>query len=276
MLAVASPWFIARELSSPGFLNYFFIQENLLRYSSSNIGDRYGNVHVFFRGVSLAWWAVAAVPLFISVVCAWRASRRLRSGEESPGFTAGTRVYGSPFPEIVAASIAIALVLSPSRNVLITYLLPAAPIAALAAGHVWTRAQLRLESLGTLALVFAVFYGGAIFAVEGRISEVKSSRDAIALARTVCRERGSTEIVFPRKTPWSAYYYGGSAVVPRAADRYFFRIFETMEEHPDAVYIFKRRGLRRLRDSTSGLLEKFEFVGETGQWHLAVRRPESG
>ena len=277
LLAVASPWFIARELASPGFLSYFFIQENLLRYASSNIGDRYGNVHVFFRGVSLAWWALAALPLLVCTPLALLRARRVarQGSSDQPNGTLPRRslLRESPFPEIVAASAACAILLSPSRNILATYLLPAAPIAALAGGVIVTRSSLRLERLGPVAFLLAAFYAVGIFVAEGRVSETKSTRDALGVARNACLAHDRSKIVFPRKTPWSAYYYGDEVVVPRAADRYLMRIHETLAEHPDAVYIFKRRELRKFTDD---LHARFEFLGESGQWHIAIGNPEVG
>ena len=114
--------------------------------------------------------------------------------------------------------------------------------------------------------MLAGLYGIGMFAAEPKLSEDKSTRDAMRIATALAVEHESPEVVFPRKTPWSAYYYGGEWVVPRPMDRYLMRIHETIAEHPDAIFVFKRRELRRLPEP---LRARFTFLDERGQWHFA-------
>lgn len=60
-LAIALPWYIYAELRSPGFLYYFIVQENFLRYLVKNYGDRYGSGHRYPYGTV---WPI----LFISII----------------------------------------------------------------------------------------------------------------------------------------------------------------------------------------------------------------
>ena len=52
-LVCVSPWFYFAEIASPGFIKYFFINENFLRYVSKEYGDEYGAGHTAFRGASI-------------------------------------------------------------------------------------------------------------------------------------------------------------------------------------------------------------------------------
>lgn len=54
---IALPWFILAENRNPGFLRYFFLNENLLRFFVSNYGDKYGTGHKYPFGSS--WWMFA-------------------------------------------------------------------------------------------------------------------------------------------------------------------------------------------------------------------------
>lgn len=45
-------WFAACELRNPGFLPYFFVNENFLRFITPDYGDAYGNGHVYPRGAA--------------------------------------------------------------------------------------------------------------------------------------------------------------------------------------------------------------------------------
>jgi 4-amino-4-deoxy-L-arabinose transferase-like glycosyltransferase len=49
-LGINAPWFIAVQQKHPWFLNYFFINEHLLRYIKPNYGDLYGSGHHFPYG----------------------------------------------------------------------------------------------------------------------------------------------------------------------------------------------------------------------------------
>lgn len=61
-LGIAAPWFILMERQTPGFLRYFFINENLLRFLVKDYGDKYGAGREFFRGMALVWALVVTLP----------------------------------------------------------------------------------------------------------------------------------------------------------------------------------------------------------------------
>ena len=61
-LAIAAPWFVLMTRENPGFLSYFFINENLLRFLRHDYGDRYGAGREFFRGVAVLWAVVVTLP----------------------------------------------------------------------------------------------------------------------------------------------------------------------------------------------------------------------
>jgi len=280
LLAVAAPWFFISEERHPGFLEYFFVQENWLRYTSDEIGDRFGKTHVFSPGVSIAWWLAAAAPLLVVLPLAARAARLARPADgEPPATDEGAPPAGAPpwrqppFPELLWGGVSLALLLAPSRQVLVTYLLPAAPLAALAGGVAWTRAGRSVESLGRGAFLLALLYGAGHLALEPKFTAERSSREAVRMARGIARERGLSGIVFPQKTPWSAYYYGEGAVVPRLDDRYLMRSPETLARHADAVFVLKDREHRKLAPE---LAARFEWVGRCGEWHLAVVAAPAG
>lgn len=61
-LVIAAPWYILAEERTPGFLNYFFVHENFLRFVTPNYGDRYGAGREFFRGMAVIWLVVVTLP----------------------------------------------------------------------------------------------------------------------------------------------------------------------------------------------------------------------
>lgn len=61
-IALTVPYFAAIEHSQPGFLKYFFINENLMRFLVHDYGDRYGAGRETFRGMAVIWALVATLP----------------------------------------------------------------------------------------------------------------------------------------------------------------------------------------------------------------------
>ena len=74
-LGIAAPWFILMERQTPGFLKYFFINENLLRFLVKNYGDKYGAGREFFRGMALVWAIVVTLPWTPALIFGDRAKR---------------------------------------------------------------------------------------------------------------------------------------------------------------------------------------------------------
>ena len=61
-ILLTAPWYLAQEQKNDGFLHYFFVQENFLRYVSSEYGDRYGTGHKEPRGMSWLMFVALASP----------------------------------------------------------------------------------------------------------------------------------------------------------------------------------------------------------------------
>ena len=61
-IAVAAPWFVLMERQTPGFMRYFFVNENILRFLVKDYGDKYGAGRETFRGMAAVWMLVVALP----------------------------------------------------------------------------------------------------------------------------------------------------------------------------------------------------------------------
>ncbi len=57
-LILVVPWFYLAELETPGFIRYFFINENFLRFFVKDYGDKYGTGHRYPYGS--VWWMLIA------------------------------------------------------------------------------------------------------------------------------------------------------------------------------------------------------------------------
>ena len=61
-ICLSAPWYLLVERHSPGFLKYFFLNENLLRFVSSEYGDKYGAARGKPWGTSWAFLWLAFLP----------------------------------------------------------------------------------------------------------------------------------------------------------------------------------------------------------------------
>jgi 4-amino-4-deoxy-L-arabinose transferase-like glycosyltransferase len=78
-MIIVSPWFILAERANPGFIEYFFINENFKRYLFKQYGDRYGSGHRYpigtiwlFLSVSFLPWTLFFIPQKLSPKIWWR------------------------------------------------------------------------------------------------------------------------------------------------------------------------------------------------------------
>lgn len=108
-MAVTVPYFAAIEHSQPGFLKYFLVNENLMRFLVHDYGDRYGAGRETFRGMAVIWALVATLPWSLLPVL----KRRLPS-----------------LSFHMIAGIAITAFWCLTSRVPFTYLLPVAPLFA--------------------------------------------------------------------------------------------------------------------------------------------------
>jgi 4-amino-4-deoxy-L-arabinose transferase-like glycosyltransferase len=151
-LLIAMPWYWLAEQRTPGFLEYFLLGEHWHRFVTPGWeGDRYGNAHEYPVGAIWAFAFIDTLPWSILLPLAawyWRreiAAKRVNAlGAASGDPTHAADVVGQPdFIKsderawqgyLVAWTIAPLLLFTPARNIIMTYVLPGLPAAAILAG----------------------------------------------------------------------------------------------------------------------------------------------
>ncbi len=200
------PWFTLTERANPGFLEYFFVNENFLRFVASEYGDRYGGGHKFPPGAAIVFFLIACLPWL--ALLAWRVRdrdarvrvwERLRS--EDLQF----------FAIAVGANIAF---LSFSRHILGTYVLPVLPAAAVLLAAAFASIGIGLAQQARIAASLVVLYSFAIVIGLPMIAEGWSSQDIVQRAVAFQKERGAEgRLVFVEKRPFSARFYASTSVI---------------------------------------------------------------
>ena len=130
-LLIAVPWYIAAEIKTPGFLQYFLIGEHFQRYLDSGWdGDQYGAAHI--RAIGTIWlrWLQSGVPW--APVIAFLTFKWVRD------FAQGNREPISSWRVFVLLWLICPLAFFTfARNIIWTYALPVAPAAALLLADLW-------------------------------------------------------------------------------------------------------------------------------------------
>jgi len=204
--AIVAPWFVIAEIRNPGFLEYFFINENLLRFLSGGYGDRYGIGHALPRGSAILIFVLGTLPWAPTAI--WLLAKRRLGLVRSTLRDESSSLFLIGFLSIV-------LFWSFARQVLPTYVLPAIPLFAawLACELKQTRSTAR--ELRTATTTITAAWCLLLFAVVP-ITASRSTRHVLAeTARVIGSRVDTTEIVFAGRAPHSAFFYAPGLITPR-------------------------------------------------------------
>ena len=136
MLALALPWYVAAELKTPGFLDYFLVGEHWQRFTVAGwAGDRYGTAHVFPHGSIWLFTLAACLPWPLLLPLLAFGSASVPTAAPTPAEPTWSRY-------LWCWALTPALFFTFAGNILWTYALPALPaLAVLAAG--WLARDIR-------------------------------------------------------------------------------------------------------------------------------------
>ena len=158
-LAIAAPWFVLMERENPGFLSYFFVNENVKRFLFHDYGDRYGAGREFFRGVALIWALVVTLPWSPLVL------GRLFRGRETLGRTERSiSLFRGEAAPLAFGVVGIVACWCLTSRVPLAYLMPIVPLFVAVAAVAMpkeTLARVFLWATGAAMLVLAgILLGG--------------------------------------------------------------------------------------------------------------------
>lgn len=261
-LGLSLPWYIAAELKTPGFLDYFIIGEHFRRFIDPGwAGDLYGSAHVQPKGMIWAFWTWASFPWGVLAVAAvifglFRRPIRIK--------------LRSLFKDdslflILVAALAPLMFFTLAGNTLWTYALPSLPFSALliAAGvarmaplNDWSH-----RSLIAVTVTVPLLVTGAALYIIGQDNGLKTERDIVTTYERTAIP-GDSGLLYLDKRPFSAQFYSEGDAEEVSLDkvvdmlrngahtRYFFAV-----PHDDKVNI-----LQHLPASTRVVTENRRYV----------------
>ena len=128
MLLIAVPWYIAAEIDSPGFINYFLVGEHFKRFVDAGWhGDLYGVAHKHPRGKIWLLWLFASFPwsfIFLASLISWP----FRKNKQQ---TLAEVAKSSWHRYLLFWAITPMVFFSLSGNILYTYVFPGLPAFAI-------------------------------------------------------------------------------------------------------------------------------------------------
>jgi 4-amino-4-deoxy-L-arabinose transferase-like glycosyltransferase len=204
--AAAAWWYIAAELKTPGFIDYYIVGEHWHRFLSPGwSGDRYGFAHAFPRGTIWLFALVSTLPWPLLLLAVASGPRVPRSEAASP--TVDTRSWQA---YLACWSLAPLVFFTAARNIILPYALPALPAMALLASH-WLRRRVGSQRMhawiaGGLALSTASALGLLIHA-ERAGTFGSSSAKAVVSAWEAQRHQNGESLVFVSERLHSASFY---------------------------------------------------------------------
>lgn len=202
-LLIILPWFIVAELRNPGFIKYFFVNENALRFLASDYGDRYGSGHTKPYGtiwlMLVAGFFPAVLLLLALVVRARRASCVRQSICPWMWFAL---LWG----------LSPALLFTFGRQVSFAYVLPGIPGLAIFTAA-WL-AQLRQRGIAPISDRAVVKTGAAVVLLLWLVTLVGAPYldrrfSSLQLVQALERLAPSEEptVLFMKRVPYSASFY---------------------------------------------------------------------
>lgn len=230
LLLLVGPWYVAAEIRTPGFLDYFLLGEHWHRFVTPGwTGDRYGVAHVAPRGSIWLYAWVAVLPWSVLVPLAWWRWRPFagRGVDSVPPVSPGRGQHRALQRYWLLWSLTPAVFFTLAGNILWTYVLPALPALALLGADWLTRRpdQRRVNRLLTLGLALTVLLlAGFVGALNSRqAQDWHTTRNLVAHAAALngadpsARQR---DLIFYPERPYSAAFYsrGRAGQISRASD----------------------------------------------------------
>ncbi len=235
--AIVTPWFVLAEIRSSGFLRYFFVNENMLRYLVADYGDRYGAGHRFPYGTAVLFFVVGSLPWSL-VAIRMVTKRGIKAVVADPGDRVTLFLFLGFATQIGFWIFA--------RQLLGTYLLPAIPLFGVWLARMlnrsgWSPGRITAVA-GSSALIWAV-----VLVAAAPIAAAHSARPALERAHDLSRGSGlggSFEVAGP--TPYSASFYLDDSVIHHPREPAATTLITALESPDRRLVILRRRDAEQM------------------------------
>ena len=238
---VVAPWFVLAEIKNPGFLKYFLVHENFLRFVTHHYGDKYGSGHEHIRGAAIYMMLFAASP--------WSFYAIFRLSYKRQALSVSKIFKNEKLNFFLFAVVLDTLFWSMARQLLITYLFPLVPVFA-----AWLAILIEKQGQGKgkqchvfnqHAFVICIITIAGLLIAAPIISENKSTKAVIE----ICNDSfTSKKIYFIHKVPYSAYFYAKDKIIPHPNES-IEDSFNAIEKSDNTVCVINRKYYNKLPEA---------------------------
>lgn len=209
VLLLVAPWYVAAELRTPGFLDYFLVGEHWHRFVTPGwSGDRYGGAHSAARGSIWLYAWVAVLPWSVLLPLAWWRRWRRVGGAKAVG-AAPEASDGAWRRYMLMWSLAPLVFFTFAGNILWTYALPALPPLALL-GAAWLSKHHDLRRVNRL-LTVGLGLSSALLAGLVASLNLQGAQDWHTTRQLVAQynalNTSHSALIFYPERPYSAAFY---------------------------------------------------------------------
>lgn len=201
-ILVCIPWYIAAESAYPGFLQYFFIGEHLMRFIDPNwSGDRFGHPHRYPIGTIWLFWIIAILPwIWIFIRQAY-----LKLKPVSWSQTDETQRL------LWCACLAPLLFFTFARSIIVTYPLTAIPPFVILIGYWYTKQHhpLRKPFFVCASVLLTSVMLISIFWLPKKL-EAYSARTLIEIFQS--HASPDQKLIYSFQPPYSAYFHSKNKI----------------------------------------------------------------
>lgn len=205
-MAVGLPWYVAAELKTPGFIQYFVLGEHVMRFIQPGWkGDRYGFAHAEPLGMIWVFTLVSALPWFLMAVVRWP-WLRFKQGRGAAAATLRQTVGAELASYALCITLAPLLLFSAAGNIIMTYSMTALPGVVLLVFALWPAGSLLKPGVAAVAAAVLALMAWLFVAKVPELSERSSDKVLIQAFERACGPR-VCGLHYEDKPPYSAYFY---------------------------------------------------------------------
>lgn len=201
---ITLPWYLAAEIKTPGFLEYFIVGEHIQRFLVSGWeGDLYGSAHNKPRGTIWLYWLLCAFPWsFVLVKDAFDKVRGKVTKTSSQLSESPLKIT----PYLIGWVLAPLILFSLAGNILPIYVLPGfgAMAVLVAIRHDMTKKK-QLAASATLAIVL-VAVAAFSFGFTAKTNEAE------LLSNNLVNSQADS-LYYWQKRPFSAQFYSNGKAI---------------------------------------------------------------
>ena len=258
-LVITLPWYIAAELKTPGFIEYFIVGEHYQRFVVSGWeGDLYGSAHDHKKG---AIWLYALMcflpwtPMILAPLLRFKKMLPQLKPRSNPWL-----FY------LLCWAVSTMLFFTMATNILPTYVITGVPAGCFLAIELWvitrdtplTRKRSTVRFFAGSAIVSLILYGGAFLVLEFDSARIERKSQVVVVAKTQeLREGTDGGLYYFSKRPFSAEFYSqGKAVLIKNEDQ----LDEVLSNGTRDCVVIKHR--QRIPDQ---LATSFTFIEKMGK-----------